>query len=189
METGVFISYSSTDREFLKPVVTLIRSLRRDLVFQDYTDIRVGQKWEPQLLSALESAKTVVVFWCTHSAQSEYVKKEYERAIKDNKDVMPIILDGSKLPEGLSAYQGIDMSNFVAHKKPRKRHTSDDSDYEGYEGGGYHGGMEGAAPPRREYDYDDQENDYKEKWSEQQAKIAALVHAELDRRLPVTGDR
>lgn len=112
---GVFISYSHQDQSFIAPVVQLIQGLRKDYVFQDYTGLKTGAKWEPQLLQALAEAKLVIIFWCAHSAGSKWVKKEYQLAIKGNKEIMPVILDESKLPPGLSLYQAINMSHLVSH--------------------------------------------------------------------------
>ena len=125
MKKGVFISYSHADKDFIAPVVKLIRGLRQDLVFQDYDNLELGKPWEPQLLEALAGAGMVVVFWCSHSAQSDWVKKEYELAIQKAKDIMPIILDDTQMPHDLSAYQGINMSGFISHgikkSKPKEK--------------------------------------------------------------------
>ncbi len=122
MKKGVFISYSHADKDRLAPVVKLIRVFKPDLVFQDYDNLEVGKPWEPQLLEALANADLVAVFWCSHSAQSDWVKKEYQLAIQKAKDVLPIMLDDTPMPQDLSAYQGIDMRGTVAHKTKQAKH-------------------------------------------------------------------
>ena len=114
---GVFISYSHEDTSLISPVVKLISAMRDDLVFQDTKDLRPGGKWEDQLLGALDQAEIVIVFWCRHSANSDYVKNEYEKAIAGNKEVLPVLLDDCQVSKGLSAYQWIDLKNVVSHKK------------------------------------------------------------------------
>jgi len=114
---GVFISYSHEDTGLISPVVKLISAMRDDLVFQDTKDLRPGGKWEDQLLGALDQAEIVIVFWCRHSANSDYVKNEYEKAIAGNKEVLPVLLDDCQVSKGLSAYQWIDLKNVVSHKK------------------------------------------------------------------------
>src|SRR4030095_12018090 len=74
-------------------------------------------KWEPQLSKALDEAEIIILFWCKHSAKSDYVKKEYEQAIKNNKDILPVLLDDSKLEENLSEYQWIDFQNIISHNE------------------------------------------------------------------------
>ncbi len=115
MKYGVFISYSHADAELIEPVVRIIRTMRNDRVFQDKNDIQPGQPWEIQLTDALEEAKMVVVFWCSHSAASAYVREEYLRAIETKKKVLPVILDSSVMDKDLSAYQWIDMKDVITH--------------------------------------------------------------------------
>lgn len=115
MKPKVFISYSREDKEFIAPIVKFIRALRGNLVFQDIQDILAGKPWEDQLNEALDNAKLVVVFWCSHSAKSEFVKKEYERAILENKDVLPVLLDNTPVEESLARYQWVDFREFLIH--------------------------------------------------------------------------
>jgi TIR domain len=120
---GVFISYSHEDTMLIAPVVSLIRVMRKDLVFQDYADIHPGKRWEPQLNRALEDAELIIVFWCGHSAKSGYVKKEFEYAIKSDKDVLPVLLDDCKLDNDLADYQWIDFKNIITHRADEPKIT------------------------------------------------------------------
>ncbi len=179
MKKGVFISYSHADKDFIAPVVKLIRGLRQDLVFQDYDNLELGKPWEPQLLEALAGAGMVVVFWCSHSAQSDWVKKEYRLAIQKAKDIMPIMLDDTQMPHDLSVYQGINMSSFVSHGvkkvKPKEKGT--------YRGGHAEtdGDADGAAAETNE---DEEEVDYGAKTNEaDQQRIAIKLFDELTKRL------
>ena len=170
MKKGVFISYSHEDKDFIAPVVKLIRGLRQDLVFQDYDNLEVGKPWEPQLLQALAKAGLVVVFWCSHSAKSDWVKKEYRLAIEEAKEVMPIMLDDSEMPHDLSAYQGINMSHFVLHgvKKIKK------------EKGNYRsGGQENELDNDLQESFETNENN---KQADQQ-RIAIKLFDELTKRI------
>lgn len=117
----VFISYSHEDVSIVLPIIKLVRSIRDDLVFHDVQDIRAGKPWEPQIVNALNQAEIVIVFWCSHSSKSDYVRKEYLKAIENNKDVLPIILDKTELSLELSKYQAIDFGNIFMHNiKPPK---------------------------------------------------------------------
>jgi hypothetical protein len=111
----VFISYSTADRELLDPIVQLVRALKKNSVFQDYRSILPGERWRERLLEAVRQAKTVMVFWCEHSAGSDYVREEYEAGIASRKEMIPILLDDTKLPEPLSAYQWIDLRRPEPH--------------------------------------------------------------------------
>ena len=51
----------------------------------------------------------MIVFWCDHAYSSREIKKEYRRAIKLGKAVVPILLDFTRLPKDLAQYQAIDL--------------------------------------------------------------------------------
>ena len=105
--TQIFISYSHNDTNLVEPVVRLLR-VTDDLVFLDTDSIKPGKIWRQQIEAAIQAAELVVVFWCSHSKASEWVEKEYLMAIQADKDVLPILLDATPVPDNLSAYQWID---------------------------------------------------------------------------------
>lgn len=119
MPYDVFISYSRDDAARIAPIVALVRAMKDDLVFQDIRDLQPGKPWEPQLLAALREARTVIVFWCVHAAASDYVRTEYELAIEEGKNVLPLMLDDTDLPAPLAAYQGIDLRSADFHTRWR----------------------------------------------------------------------
>ncbi len=95
---GVFISYSHIDVEIVSPIVKLISTMRADLVFQDTLRITAGKPWEYQIIDALKQSDIIIIFWCEHSCNSEEIKKEYQFAIENKKDVLPLLLDRTRLP-------------------------------------------------------------------------------------------
>lgn len=111
----VFISYSSEDRDRIDPIVRLVRAMKNDSVFQDFMSIRPGEKWAHQIMEALEHCRTILVFWCEHSAASGWVRQEYEAGIAANKEMIPILLDDTDLPEPLRAYQWLDFRKGGPH--------------------------------------------------------------------------
>lgn len=116
----IFISYSSEDRKCIEPIVGLVKAMRGDSVFQDYVDIRAGERWGQQLAQALQRCKTILVFWCTHSAASEWVRKEYEAGLAAGKEIIPLLLDDTKLPELLRPLQRLDFRRPESHGGLRK---------------------------------------------------------------------
>ncbi len=111
----VFISYSSEDKDRIDPIVRLVRAMKKDSVFQDFMSIRPGQKWADEIMNALRHCRTVLVFWCEHSAASEWVRQEYEAGISANKEVIPILLDDTDVPTPLRAYQWLDFRKDEPH--------------------------------------------------------------------------
>ena len=99
----VFISYSSEDRDKIAPIVQIVRALKKTVILQDHVSITPGERWRPKVMEAIERARTVIVFWCEHSAASEHVREEYEAGIARSKDILPILLDDTELPGPLRA--------------------------------------------------------------------------------------
>ena len=113
---SVFLSYSHEDEIVVSGLKPLLEIQRKDLVFQDKTELVPGKKWEDAILNALDGSKAVVVFWCSHSSTSPYVKKEFERGYAQNKDIIPVLLDDTPLLSPLNEFQWIDLRRLVKHK-------------------------------------------------------------------------
>jgi len=111
----VFISYSSEDRDRIGPIVQLVRAMKKDSVFQDFISIRPGKKWAEEIMGALQRCRTVLVFWCEHSAASDWVRQEYEAGIEAKKEIIPILLDDTVVPAPLRAYQWLDFRRDEPH--------------------------------------------------------------------------
>jgi TIR domain-containing protein len=104
----IFVSYSSMDRYLVSPVVALLRLNESTLVFHDVDSLRLGKHWRTQVEDALTKAHLLILFWCVHSSKSDEVQAEYQLAIQSQKDVLPVLLDDTPLPDALAAYQWID---------------------------------------------------------------------------------
>ena len=110
--SNVFVSYSHADAALVGPIVSLLRATNTT-VFRDADSIKLGKKWRQELEAAMEKADLVVVFWCRHSTDSDEVAEEYRHAMRLEKDLLPIRLDGSPLPPILSQYQTLDFSSMA----------------------------------------------------------------------------
>jgi hypothetical protein len=110
--TNVFVSYSHADASLVGPVVKLLR-INSTFVFQDIDHIRPGKKWRSEITRALNEAQLVVVFWCDHASKSIEVSNEWKEAIKQEKDLLPLLLDETPLPFELSQFQWIDFRGTV----------------------------------------------------------------------------
>src|SRR5262245_69363 len=121
MPASIFVSYSHQDIGLVQPVVRLLRATE-DLVFQDLDSIKPGRKWRREIGGALYAAHLVVLFWCYHSSRSAEVRREYELALTTGKDVLPVLLDTTPLPEQLNEFQWVDFRLLVgsAHRSYRR---------------------------------------------------------------------
>ena len=109
----LFVSYAREDKKLVSILVSIMRLTGGD-IFHD-EDILPGQKWEPVIWSSLDTASVVMLCWCTHAAKSEWVEREYSKAVDTEKSVVPVILDDTPLPEKLAQYQWIDARELGDH--------------------------------------------------------------------------
>ncbi len=110
--TNVFVSYSHADVSLVAPVVQLLR-VNKSLVFQDVDGIQPGKRWRGEIAKALTQSHLVVVFWCDHARRSDEVSKEWNAAIEQEKDLLPVLLDATPLPSSLDEFQWIDFRGTV----------------------------------------------------------------------------
>lgn len=104
---NVFVSYSHADAPLVAPVVKLLR-VNKSLVFQDVDSITPGKRWRGEIARGLDQSHLVVVFWCQHASRSDEVAREWQAAIAQNKDLLPLLLDATPLPAPLGEFQWID---------------------------------------------------------------------------------
>jgi pterin-4a-carbinolamine dehydratase len=124
MQPSIFVSYRREDSEAEagRLRTTLLGQFGDGAVFMDTSSIQPGAKWPSQISSALESAKAVLVIigpeWIRISDQwgsrrideeSDWVRKEIEQALREDKEVIPVLVHEArvpptdKLPESISA--------------------------------------------------------------------------------------
>jgi hypothetical protein len=115
MPESVFVSYSHEDTNLVQPFVALLRGLVAS-VFLDANGIKPGKNWRDEIANAIRTSDLVAVFWCAHSAASSEVKLEYEMAIGNAKEVMPVLLDSTPLPDNLAVFQFVDFRQFALAK-------------------------------------------------------------------------
>lgn len=132
---NVFICYSRADRDIVGPLVEVIRASGAT-TFRDVEDIRKGALWRAEIRTALEDCDTVLVFWSRSAARSLDVRKEYARAIRLGKEIVPVFLDGTEVPVELKARQGVVLPNGTEIGAAAKREAKTASD----------GGENGAMP-------------------------------------------
>jgi hypothetical protein len=92
-------------------VVQLLRA--RDDVFFDVDSIPAGERWLDALLRAIDNATHFYLLWCTHSAGSKEVEREWQRAISGNKRLVPVLLDATPLAKPLTEYEWVDFRGVV----------------------------------------------------------------------------
>jgi hypothetical protein len=106
VQHSVFVSYAREDHAWVSAAVNLLIAGGAK-VFMDVRSITYGDKWQDVLRSKLRDAERVMVFWSRHAAESEWVKEEWTLALEDGKRLVPVPIDETPLPEGLSQFQAL----------------------------------------------------------------------------------
>ena len=104
----VFISYS---RQNWRPHVKSLAQHLYDADLKLWIDqhiIRSGGDWLDEINKALDQCKVLVLCVSPSSLNSRYVKMEYRYFLDENKPVLPIIIEETKLPAELRRIQHVD---------------------------------------------------------------------------------
>jgi hypothetical protein len=91
----VFVSYSSTDRERVRPLVDRLVAEGWDVWWD--RDIGTGAAWDAEIEKALDQARCVVVVWTASSVVSEWVRTEANEALEHDR-LVPVMLDDVRVP-------------------------------------------------------------------------------------------
>lgn len=118
----VFISYRRGDSD--GDAALLARLLREELatdsVFLDVSSIDLGQTWPDEIRDALARSNTILVVigpaWLTVSdkwgrrrldSEGDWVRLEIERALQEDKTVIPVLVGGAELPSAEALPEGL----------------------------------------------------------------------------------
>jgi hypothetical protein len=111
----IFISYARSDGEdFARQLRHRLTKEYKFAVWQDRTEMQVGEAWWQQIIDALsnEHIEYMVLVMTPDAMRSEMVRKEWRRARQEGVCVLPVIaapdLDFKNLPPWMSAVQFTD---------------------------------------------------------------------------------
>ena len=116
---SAFASYSSRDRERVLIMVAGMKQVRPDMdVFLDIVTLRSGDLWADALEYHVPNKDVFYLFWSRHAANSEWVEREWRRALKLRgiEYIKPAPLENSQIappPKDLSQLHF--SSEWVAH--------------------------------------------------------------------------
>src|ERR1700738_4564947 len=101
-DVDVFVSYSHSDRERVRPLVEKLKAAGFSVWWD--TEIEIGSRWRNVLSDRLAHAKSVCVVWSANSIASDFVRDEASRALKDG-ILVPVLLDDTMPPLGFGEVQ------------------------------------------------------------------------------------
>jgi pterin-4a-carbinolamine dehydratase len=113
MQPSIFVSYRREDSAMEATLLrtTLLGQFGDEAVFMDTSSIEAGEEWESKIGSALDAAKAVLVVlgleWVRVSdewgerridQEEDWVRKEIAEALTKNKLVIPVLVNGGRIP-------------------------------------------------------------------------------------------
>ena len=104
----IFICYSHEDRSFAVQLAAQLRE-KGVGVWLD-RDIRKGQNYRRAIEDALRSCDRMLVILSPASAESAEVEAEWERVLKRNKDVIPVLYKRCEIPYRLGTFEFVDFT-------------------------------------------------------------------------------
>ncbi len=93
--SDIFISYASSDRERIRPLVNGLESQGRSVWWD--REIPPGKTFDQVIEEELNAARCVIVVWSRDSALSEWVKTEASEGAKRG-ILVPVLIDDVKIP-------------------------------------------------------------------------------------------
>ena len=100
--SDVFISYSRKDIAFARLLQESLKQSQVD-TWIDWERIPVGEKWWKEICEAIENANVFMFIISNNSIGSSVCKDEINQALKNNKRIIPIIVDDLK-PEVIKEF-------------------------------------------------------------------------------------
>jgi adenylate cyclase len=94
----IFISYSTLDRHLALSLVERLRAAGHS-VWIDKQGIGAATSWDTEIVRAINSCTTLVLLLSSSSLASVNVKKELSLAAERKKQIVPVLLDDSKLTD------------------------------------------------------------------------------------------
>lgn len=113
-----FASYAREDRALVQPVLALLREANPG-AFLELDALSPGIRWPERLATALAEATTFIIFWSRHAPRSEALNGEWQSALAAQKEVVPVLLDATPLPEPLTTCRNVEFQDLTAAKKFR----------------------------------------------------------------------
>lgn len=102
----IFISHSSVDDDFVNQLVTFLQ-LKEIATWVDHIDVPIGVHWRNHLDEVLSQAHAMILIVSQDALNSIWVEAEWQTMLRLRRPILPIILDGSRLPPVLELFQSV----------------------------------------------------------------------------------
>ena len=119
MAGGVLI-YCHAHRNAVGTVKKLLAIPSQALIYWD-GDFTPGDDWFEHIAALIRDTDQLLVFWCSHAAQSPNVRREYEYGLSIGKRVVPVLLDDSPLVAAFVGLQMVDLREAIGHTRDERK--------------------------------------------------------------------
>lgn len=136
MGLEIFISYSSVDLNTIETIIEPLKEQEGIHIFCAEYSLNPGQKISDKIIQKISNADLFILFHSENASNSNYVQQEIGVAKANNKTIIPILLDSSKLEGMLEDINYINLSepdkqdkeisrlyHFVIDKQQSKKQT------------------------------------------------------------------
>lgn len=96
-EEYIFVSYSHADSDEIMEEILKLQNHNHKVWYDD----GIEGKWRKDIAEKIKGASVFITFISQNSVKSDYVIKEIEFAIKNNKSIVPVYLNETTLPDEL----------------------------------------------------------------------------------------
>jgi class 3 adenylate cyclase len=107
----IYVSYSQDDEPEVSRWIAKIRE-RSPHVFAGVRPILAGDDTDSNLEDILPAINRMLVMWTRHARKSERVRKEWELALQNKKELTPVLLSFIPLPPALKGLKTADLRNW-----------------------------------------------------------------------------
>lgn len=107
---SIFISYATENIDAAEQLQALIRSSRHhDWI--DRASLQPGDTFPQEIVRGIDQCNYVFVLWSVWAKRSKWVAREWRYAKRSKKEIIPVLLDDSRLPwslRGINGFRGLE---------------------------------------------------------------------------------
>ncbi|MDH3688599.1 MAG: toll/interleukin-1 receptor domain-containing protein [Gammaproteobacteria bacterium] len=109
----IFACSSRKDGPKVEPIVKLLRTTKVNVTLRS-----PAGSWRVRVMTSIDDGDVFVLFWDRSAARSDEVRRQYERGLGLNKEVVPVCLDDTPLPDELVGFQEIEFPDVPLSMEP-----------------------------------------------------------------------
>lgn len=105
----LFVSYAHKDKDLVDRLLPVLQGGGIEF-WRDVEQLRIGQNWQDELRNAIRESDGIILALTPNWTNSSYCQWEFVTAYELGKNVYPVLLTKTDLPQRLSQYQYYDFT-------------------------------------------------------------------------------